>query len=164
MDTDASRLFTVMGVKAIQMQCDPIEVSSYSAEPDPDWKFTDSHGHYHWMSKKKDNRYPTLLWIVDDEGGGMDDWGGEYPPSGHYECPACGEHIEPGTRAPSNYKTFIRGPIRAWIEFSDNKRIYLSQDEIDKLNQYSSTKYDYGFTKLRAFISELKSRADINIC
>jgi len=163
MNPDAIKVFHDFGIVEMNYSAEPIEVSSYSGEPDPNWKFTDAQGHHHWRSKKEDNHYPTLIWVVDSEGGDPDDWGGEYPPTGHYECAACGEVIEPGSVPPSYCRKYIQGMQRFSIKFSDGQIITLNGDQIDDIKLLSEAKYDYQFTKLRRYFMNLKENQKVKV-
>jgi hypothetical protein len=75
--------------KRFRVERDKVDVTPMS-EPDPAWRFTDSHGHEHaWVNEE----VPTLRTIVDYEGGD------EFPSVWHYECVLCGDTVRPGLRA-----------------------------------------------------------------
>jgi hypothetical protein len=150
---EASRILVEMGVVDVQYTRDIIDVPSYSGEPDPNWEHTDEQGHHHWMSKKEGNEYPTLKWITDCP---ADD---EYPESGHHECVICGERITPGWLPPTNFNVHVGGNASLVITFAGGKSAHCTGSDIDNLNFLMNVKFDYGFTKLRAFVQELKDRS-----
>ena len=144
--------FKDAGIVSAITHCDAIEVLSWSGHVDTNWVFTDGHGDTHWYSRKGDRRYPTLIWIVDCEESE------DYPEEGHYECAICGERIVPGWITPTGFCEYIPGPLKGEITFSDGKRTYMNGDDLYQLDIFSHMKYDYGFSKLRAFLQELKDR------
>lgn len=158
------KVFESFGITGCEVICNPIEVSSYDNNyPDPDWRFTDGRGHSHWRSKKEDNPYPTLIWIVDDPGYDGDD---DYycPPRGHYECVICGEHIEPGFKNKGQIKAFVQGPCSSRIYYTRcgiKDYIPVSRDEMEKIQFLMGEKYDYQFTKLRGLLTEIMKRGRI---
>ncbi len=81
---------------------DYIDVTPRS-EPDPDWVYVDKQGHSHrWDFALNGAATVTSLKYVEDDPG--DD---EYPPSGHFECRECGEHIQRQERA-TRFKQYMR--------------------------------------------------------
>lgn len=88
----------------------PIEVTSLSPEPDPNWHYTDREGHEH----RYDNGYPTLVSVA-DETYWCGDCNDEHADS-HLECPLCHETIRPGTRGPSAFRQFIQGPVEYYLD------------------------------------------------
>jgi hypothetical protein len=109
--------------RVLTTHCEQIEVTSLSPRPDPAWRFVDASGHEHAYL---DRGYPTLKWVVDEEGYVIveDGYPDEYPPTGHYECGECGEEIKPGMMGPSPFREFIPG-MRSY--FLDNEAI--TEDE-----------------------------------
>lgn len=149
----AREIIREFGVVEFKMWRRKINVSSYSEVLDPEWKFTDAHGHNHWCSTKTGKKiYPTLIWIIDHE----DD--GEYPEEGHYECAACGEHISPGMLSPSGFTEYIGGQPHYAVKFSDGKEIHMSEEDVQNLYEAEQAKYDYGYKKLRSLLKEIKER------
>lgn len=154
MNEEAIEVLKEMGLCGSECHVDRIEVTSCGSEPDPDWKYTDQQGHQHWYHKREDDpwdTYPTLTWITDIPATE------DCPRSGHYECAACGEEIGPGLRStnPGGMRQYVPGQATATLIFRDGK-IYCTGDEIAELQRLCDEKYDYGFTKLRAFIQKLK--------
>ena len=146
---DISKIIKDFGILSIETKREVNYLHSYSSEPDPKWKFTDAQGHYHYISKKE---YPTLIWIVDEE---ADD---EYTESGHYECAACNERIEPGRIPPSMLGVAILGMWHCEISFIDGATYALSGDEISTMEELINMKYDYGHSRLKEYIEKIKAR------
>lgn len=90
-------------ILGLSVVAEPIEVTSNSPRPDPDWNFTDREGHYHYWSK--DGGYNTLQWTISDPCPqcGYEDGSG-------YRCIDCGEEITPATLPGDPYRRFIPGP------------------------------------------------------
>lgn len=84
----------------------PVEVvESNMPEPDPEWRFVDSHGHGHFYDPKA-KTWPTLEWVILPCTMGHGD---DCEAEGFYRCPLCNEQISPGTRPPR--PVTIRGPV-----------------------------------------------------
>jgi hypothetical protein len=94
--------------------CDWIDVTSLH-RPDTAWRVIDAAGHPHqWYTAEHPAEtyrpslaydVPTLRWVHD--GWGYYDDGERYA-IGHYECPSCGEWIEPQYRA-DDYTQYVPG-------------------------------------------------------
>lgn len=68
-------------------------------EPDPEWRFTDPHGHKHRYTARGPERrlvVPTITWEV-TETWWCADCCDEHE-DGHYVCDECGDEVEPGQR------------------------------------------------------------------
>jgi hypothetical protein len=91
------------GRMELRAETERIDVTSALPYADEKWTYTDRHGHQH----RYDHGYPTLVWIV-DETYWCDDCRDEHE-EGHYQCPLCGEHIEPGMAGPDLYRRYIPG-------------------------------------------------------
>lgn len=101
----ASKIVIEAEGRTLEIITDLIEYQSIS-EPDPGWRYTDRAGHVHTPAVERtagdggDPKivgYPTLVWTTEDhecfdlcEDDGCPAW---------WECPQCGEHIRPGSRA-----------------------------------------------------------------
>lgn len=94
------------GLGDLQFECEPIEITSNLPEPDKGWRFTDTNGHEHYWR----DGYVTLV-LVDDERYWCEDCGEDHVES-HWECPLCGEHIEPRTVV-YPYRRWMPG-LRSW--------------------------------------------------
>ena len=86
----------------LRIETEMIDVTSSLPKPDPNWTYTDQHGHQH----RYEDGYPTLMRVVDETyvdefGDEVEDW--------HFECPQCGEHITPGMVGPSMFREFAPG-------------------------------------------------------
>lgn len=80
--------------RQLEMHTEQIEVTTGLPQPDPTWTHTDRAGHVHTYGTKEDP-YPTLVlrhsepyWCESCQDEHTDTW---------FECPQCGEKIEPGT-------------------------------------------------------------------
>jgi hypothetical protein len=86
---------------------DWIDVTSSRPSSNEYWKFTDAAGHEHQYA----NGYPTLRLVVDAEHwcSGDEGWTPHDPhmqvDESHYECPECGEVIEPKMDPPYTPKS-----------------------------------------------------------
>ncbi len=83
--------------RRLEIETEHIEVSTALPQPDPRWTYTDHAGHRHAYGARGPvtQMYPTLAlresepyWCNDCDDEHTDRW---------YECPLCGEKIEPGT-------------------------------------------------------------------
>lgn len=81
----------------LAMEVEVIDVSSALPYADPDWRFTDAAGHEHYRAE---GGYPTLRHHLDSvERWWCEDCGEEHVEErGHYECPLCGETVQPGSK------------------------------------------------------------------
>lgn len=82
------------------------------AEPDPNWRYTDRHGHEHAYVPGEGDHYPTQV-IVEDEPYWCEDCEEEHQ-FNHRECAICGEEITPGVRTPLG-PTYIPGMKQALL-------------------------------------------------
>jgi hypothetical protein len=91
------------------------------SEPDPEWSFTDRHGHVHTHSSG------TWHWVQDDpdEETWIDADGDEHEPDGHYQCNVkmfgsmrCGALVEPGYkyRSGSSFRQYIPGHTSYYLD------------------------------------------------
>jgi hypothetical protein len=80
------------GTVPIRVEQDSISVDWWGPERDPQWRHVDAAGHGHFY----DDGYPTLHEVTETMGDPDD--GDEWQAHVRWECPHCGEHIEPGTR------------------------------------------------------------------
>jgi DNA-directed RNA polymerase subunit RPC12/RpoP len=99
---------TPMGELRIEREM--IDVTSASPYADEDWTYTDQQGHPH----RYDHGYPTLTWII-DRTYWCEDCGDEHT-EGHYECPLCGERIEPGLKGPDMSRRYMPGRTSYYLD------------------------------------------------
>jgi hypothetical protein len=108
-----------------------IEVPSFSARPNPKWKYIDAAGHDHQAdSVLKSISYPTLHW-VEDEVYWCPDCCDEHT-NGHYECPLCKEHIVPGMAA-SVYSDYVPGETTIRLVGPNRKEMMLTAGEANDI-------------------------------
>jgi hypothetical protein len=93
----------------LRIETEMIDVTSGLPRPDHAWTFTDAHDHDH----RWDDGYPTLV-VVTEEPYWCPDCEDEHTDS-HYECPLCGEVIEPGLRPAPLYREYVPGLTSAWL-------------------------------------------------
>lgn len=113
----------------LEIRRERIEVSSYH-EKDPEWYFTDKHGHEHrWhIPRGADDWKKQNLWKLPSLRAVNVAF---YYPDGasgktvHYYCRRCGELIRPGYRL-SPFRRFLAGPPRYYL---DGKEIDLRRAE-----------------------------------
>ncbi|MFI2620421.1 hypothetical protein [Streptomyces sp. NPDC018584] len=83
--------------RTLEVETERIEVTTALPQPDPRWTYTDRAGHEHAYGQRGSaaHTYPTLArresepyWCSDCDDEHTDVW---------FECPLCGEQIEPGT-------------------------------------------------------------------
>lgn len=86
--------------RVFEVHCEPMDVTSLR-RPDETWEFTDPPGHRHrweWPDGRRVYQpqerasLPTLKYVIDRV---EFDSEGEPYNVGHYECVACGAHVEP---------------------------------------------------------------------
>ena len=89
------------------------EVNMVSRVADETWRATDSNGHEHAYSAERTDaghgsHYPTLAYVPGPSYycGECGDEHEDYAVS-HYECRACGEHVQPGSREPRNPEAMV---------------------------------------------------------
>ena len=98
-----TEITTPAGVLRIEREV--VEVTSNAPRRDPDWVFTDAHGHEHrWNG----HDLPSLRWVA-DETYWCFDCNDEHDDDGHYECRECGEEITPGMRPAPGHREFLPG-------------------------------------------------------
>ena len=107
----------------LRAETDRIDVTSSLPRPDPKWTYTDQQGHEHY---REGNGYPTLV-VVLEEPYWCPDCHDEHQWS-HYECPLCGETIEPGLLPPSPYREYIPGMTHYYLNDEE-----ISPDEYQRL-------------------------------
>lgn len=102
----------------LEMHTERIEVTTGLPQPDPKWTHTDRAGHAHAYGTKEDP-YPTLAlrrsepyWCEDCQDEHTDTW---------FECPQCGEKIEPGTYIDSSPQ-YIPGLTAYYIDGQEVSR------------------------------------------
>jgi len=99
----------------LRTETERIEVTSALPTADERWTFTDKAGHEHRYSRRgAGDYYPTLTWVV-DETHWCEDCGDEHT-EGHYECPLCGERIQPGLKGPSSFREFVPGRTTYYLD------------------------------------------------
>jgi hypothetical protein len=86
------------------IETEQIEITSNLPRPDHSWRYTDEQGHGHYWA---DDSYPTLR-RVNDRTYWCGDCCDDHTDS-HWECPLCGETIEPGLTGPSGFREFMSG-------------------------------------------------------
>lgn len=86
----------------LRAETEIVDVTSSLPKPDPNWVYTDEHGHEH----RYEDGYPTLVRVVDATH--VDEYGEEWD-EWHFECRECGEHVMPGTVGPSPFREFAPG-------------------------------------------------------
>ncbi|WP_304452888.1 hypothetical protein [Nocardiopsis sp. YSL2] len=79
----------------LRIERDFVDVT-VAAEPDPNWVYTDQHGHEHRYHPGEGDHYPTLVTVM-DEPYWCPDCEEEHQ-FDHLECRLCGEQISPGIR------------------------------------------------------------------
>lgn len=114
------------GPLTIRMTTEQLEVTSMLPTPDPDWRWTDSHGHEHRWTMQ------TFVWIR-DEPDWMDVDGEEYPGEGHYACPLCGDHVTPGMRGPSVYREYMPGLTEIIVTFPDGTAMAITPEQFEQI-------------------------------
>lgn len=102
--------FRTATYRVISSEYEPLDVTSNTPDPDPNWKFVDAHGHGHFYHTQEDP-YPTLLEIV--RTGYDPDFGESYTYRVGWRCRHCRRRIEPGMLPVSNTRTYIPG-LRTW--------------------------------------------------
>jgi hypothetical protein len=102
-------------------EVDTVDITSNVPEADPEWSFTDGHGHEHrWQNYEikgglwvEGAELPTLRWVVDEE---WVDEDGDDREEGHYECIECGDKVTPGRRMPPAVCRTIPGMRHFYID------------------------------------------------
>ena len=103
-----------LGPWEITRETEQIPVMSNLPTRDEQWRFIDAAGHGHFWQ----DGYPTLKTVeVECYCSAVDE---EHTVS-HFECPHCGEVIEPGTKPPSPFPTYINGPTRVSLIHDDGR-------------------------------------------
>lgn len=93
---------------SLRIEQDFIDISQ-PFEPDPEWNYVDTAGHFHsWDMCGEKPKLPTLRYVEDIPGTG------EYPPYGHYECIRCGAEVAPVHR-PVSIQQYREGMKRCYI-------------------------------------------------
>lgn len=113
----------------LRKETEVIAFTSNAPSRDPDWTYTDKRGHEHHY---EGGLYPTLRWVV-DETYWCDDCQEDHE-DGHYECPECGEHIEPGMRDPSGKRELVSGLTSWYLDdepISEEEAKRLIEDEVN---------------------------------
>ena len=90
-------------------------------EPDPDWHHVDKAGHEH----RYDDGYPTLEDVVVGTWWCLDCH--EHHERTELRCRVCGEAIQPGTRPPSPFPTYIPGRSSWTVEVTVPAGLHLEQ-------------------------------------
>lgn len=104
----------------LRIEFENVNIHSYNERvPDPSWRLIDKNGHGHFYTAAGSDHYPTLREITHEEED--DDLDEPYLVFDHYECPHCGEVIEPGMKY-SDGKQSIDG----------SKRYFIDNAEIDR--------------------------------
>ena len=89
---------------SIELSVNQVEIPpSMYPGPDPDWTYADAAGHEHYY----DRGYPTLERVVTGSWWCVDCH--EEHEDTALACPVCGEQVEPGTRPPSPFPTYVEG-------------------------------------------------------
>jgi hypothetical protein len=88
--------------RTLEIDTERIDVSTALPQPDPNWTYTDRASHTHTYGQPGERTYPTLelrtsepYWCAECEDEHTDTW---------FECPLCGEKIDPGTRIDTSPK------------------------------------------------------------
>lgn len=104
-----------LGPWAVTVTREQIPIYSNSPQPDKNWRHVDQQEHEHVYGLN----YPTLVYVEDEP------WWceehSEFHEAGHYECPLCGEHIEPGLTGSSPFPTYINGPKDVRLTYDDGR-------------------------------------------
>lgn len=95
----------------IHVEVEQITVDTMGGpSPDPDWHYTDHHGHPHL---RIGDEWPTLRWVV-DRTYFCEDCQDEHE-EGHWECVRCHEHIAPGTVHRPAQRLYRPGPRTYYV-------------------------------------------------
>lgn len=117
----------------IDVEQEPVEVTSGLPHRDDTWRYTDRAGHEHTWDE---NAYPTLTWVVDSTYW-CADCSDEHE-DGHYECRLCGERITPGTTFDAA-RRFIPGPRSATLTAADGRVVPLNEADLAALGALKDT-------------------------
>jgi hypothetical protein len=98
------------GEHDLRIELEHIDVTGFGPKLNPYWKMVDAAGHGHFYDHPGE-QYPTLREITEPAW----DEDGEYEAHVRWECPHCGEHIEPGTK-PGMTRETIPGMKRYYVD------------------------------------------------
>lgn len=77
----------------LRVEVDHLDTTSWGNEHDPAWRHVDEAGHGHFYAPGFPTLHEVTETMVDPDDG--DEWEAHV----RWECPHCGEHIEPGKRS-----------------------------------------------------------------
>jgi hypothetical protein len=111
----------------LRLEVDMIDVTSALPRPDPRWTYTDQAGHQHRYDKTAPGHYYPTQVVVTEEPYWCPDCHDEHSDS-HYECPLCGEEIEPGLVSAPLYREYMPGLASYYLNDEP-----ITKDEYERL-------------------------------